>query len=54
MENGFQPSLKHAELREELKVSFAKGISKEFKYYFKARTILQAAEPEELAKSLKI
>ena len=41
--------LKHAELREELKVSFGKAISEEFKNYFKAGTILQATEPEELA-----
>lgn len=41
--------LKHAQLREELKVSFAKGISEEFKNYFKAGMILQVTEPEELA-----
>ena len=34
--------LKHSELREELKVAFAKGISEEFKNYFKAGTILRS------------
>ena len=34
--------LKHSELREELKVSFAKGISEEFKNYFKVGTILRS------------
>ena len=41
--------LQHEELREELKMSLAKAISEEFDDYFKAETILQATEPDELA-----
>lgn len=40
---------KHEELRAKLKMSLAKAISEEFESYFKAGTILQATEPDELA-----
>ena len=40
---------KQEELRVELKMSLAKGISEEFESYFKVGTILQATQPDELA-----